>query len=235
MMICLKVIGGYDNKIHLINIAAAKEKNQVQLSKLQSELQKLIDNLNVRIPLSGHAIGNTGDYSAPFNINGKTVISKDFDKAGYAEQVLDKLRKIANKQYENESSSIANNNYTPQIPSPTNDHILLHFFEKKPLKISEYEDISDTILACMIHHAMQNKAFLRQASYYLQPLVPRIMTINDLTTTYLTFNPPYTLGDAFFKGSKTFGIGNGFNKTQDNSHINDYYLNRGEFGVARLL
>jgi hypothetical protein len=117
------------------------------------------------------------------------------------------------------------------------DYILLQFFEGNTLEASEYQDMQDVILASMIHHAMQNDSFLPNAAQYLQPLVPKIMIINDLATNHIRFNPHITLGDAIFTGSTAFGKDNprSFFYLQDNSALNDRYLNHGEFGIARLL
>lgn len=117
------------------------------------------------------------------------------------------------------------------------DYILLQFFQDKILEASEYQDTQNVILACMIHRAMRDDSFLPKAAQYLQPLVPRIMAINDLVTNHIISNLHITLGDAIFTGSTTFGKGNplGLFYLQDNSAINDRYLNDGEFGIARLL
>lgn len=100
-MIDLKVRGENDNKIRDVRIAS-KGKNPRELDKVQSELQELIDSLDVRLALSGHEIGNTADESLSFNINGKTMIRKEFDEEGFAEELLAILKNAPSNQISNQ-------------------------------------------------------------------------------------------------------------------------------------
>lgn len=126
------------------------------------------------------------------------------------------------------------------MPNINIARILYQFFDRKALEHREYQDTPDIILISMIHHAMQDDSFLPEAARYLQPLVPRIMAIDALATSYISFNPDIIRGDALFEGNKRFGFGTSnapapCSLFKDISHVNDYYLNHGEFGVARLL
>ena len=121
------------------------------------------------------------------------------------------------------------------MPNFDTSYILSQFQENQPLDVLKFKSIDDSILACMIHEAMQNNVFFIESASYLQPLVLRIMSISDLNTRFLSDG--VTIGDAIFRGSRTFGIRH-FGKepiNPDNSASNDRYLNQGEFGVARLL
>jgi hypothetical protein len=103
---------------------------------------------------------------------------------------------------------------------------LLNDFNAGNLQIDQYETMIDVLLICNIHHAMQNDQFLIKAAETLQPFVKRIIDLPDCPI----------LKEAF-QGSKTFGRGNpgSLFYLADNSHLNDLYLNKGEFGIARLL
>jgi len=82
-----------------VRIAASRKKDPSQLDILQTELQDLIDKLDVRLGTYGHAIGNIGDYHVTFKIDGKTIIRKYFDDEGYAEEVLGTLSDINDNKF----------------------------------------------------------------------------------------------------------------------------------------
>jgi hypothetical protein len=101
----LKITEENDVKVITINIATKENITEEGKKTLQSNLQNLINLLNVKL-LKKPA--NPGDNRAQFNIDGENVISRDYDQVGYAEELLTTLENIAVVSPENSNSNKIN-------------------------------------------------------------------------------------------------------------------------------